>query len=125
MDDSTEPRFPLTAATRAGTLVMHASGALDFERTPQFQREVEAALATPRLSTLIIEVSQVSFWDSSGLSGLLAALQQARTAGIHLILTGVDTNLRRRLTITGLVHLFDIQPTLAHALRHPDSSPTA
>ncbi|MEV6862677.1 STAS domain-containing protein [Streptosporangium subroseum] len=125
MDDAAEPRFPLTAATRAGTLVMHAGGALDFEQAPRFQREVEAALATPRLSTLIIEVSQVSFWDSSGLSGLLVAFQQARTAGIHLILTGVDANLRRRLTITGLVHLFDIRPTLAHALRHPDSSPTA
>ncbi|WP_371778198.1 STAS domain-containing protein [Streptosporangium subroseum] len=117
MDDSTEPSFILTAATRAGTLVMHANGALDFERAPRFQREVEAALATPRLSTLVIEVSQVSFWDSSGLAGLLAAFQQARAAEIHLILTGVDANLRRRLTITGLVHLFDIQPTLAHALR--------
>ncbi|SNT64309.1 anti-sigma B factor antagonist [Streptosporangium subroseum] len=125
MDDSAEPRFPLTAATRAGTLVMHAGGALDFEQAPRFQREIEAALATPRLSTLIIEVSQVSFWDSSGLSGLLVAFQQARTAGIHLILAGVDINLRRRLTITGLVHLFDIRPTLAHALQYPDSSPTA
>ena len=125
MDDSVEPRFTLTSATRAGTLVMHASGELDFDRAPQFQREIEAALATPRLSTLIIEVSAVSFWDSSGIAGLLTAFQQANAAEIHLILAGVDANLHRRLTITGLIHLFDIQPTLAQALRHPDSSPTA
>ncbi|QMU76793.1 STAS domain-containing protein [Streptacidiphilus sp. PB12-B1b] len=77
-------------------------GELDLDADEQVRLAVTGALIDPQVRQLDIEVSLVTFCDSSGLNALTRAYQQTRTAGVTLRLVNVGRQLRRVLDLTGL-----------------------
>ncbi|MBC9718949.1 STAS domain-containing protein [Streptomyces sp. TRM66268-LWL] len=87
-------------ACRGGT-VLTIAGELDYDATPTVRKELESLhLETGDL--LVLDLSHVSFCDSSGITQLIAARNTAlgRRAGIALC--GVTPTVARVLNITGL-----------------------
>jgi anti-sigma B factor antagonist len=92
-------------------LVVYVAGELDMLTGPPLQDHLEELLAT-RPDRLIIDLSQVSFMGSTGLSVLICIRQKAIPTGTTLQLSGTSARaISVPLEITGLNHLFEILPT--------------
>jgi anti-anti-sigma factor len=65
---------------------------------------------------VLVDFADCGFLDSSGLSALVAAREQATDAGTALVLTGVSRALVRTLQATGLTPLFERHPTATEAI---------
>jgi anti-sigma B factor antagonist len=92
-------------------MVVYVIGELDMLTGPPLQDHLDELLAT-RPDRLIIDLSQVSFMGSTGLSVLICIQQKAIETGTTLQLSG--TNVRAvavPMKVTGLNHLFEILPT--------------
>jgi anti-anti-sigma factor len=97
-------------------VVAHVHGDVDLATAPQL-RTALAELA-PGTGTVIIDLSDVAFLDSSGLSVLVEFHQQLDkdgARGLRLVVTRPTTS--RLLEVTGLIEVFDVQPSLDDAER--------
>ena len=83
------------------------SGEIDLMAQPQLQSCLAEAL-TARPAQIVIDMTDLTFIDSSGLAALVFAHQQLRPGGGRLILTNVPAIAMRVLEITGLHHLFSV-----------------
>ena len=92
-------------------LVVYVAGELDMLTGPPLQDHLAELLAT-QPDRLIIDLSQVSFMGSTGLSVLICIRQNAITMGTTLQLSGTSGRaVSVPLEVTGLNHLFEILPT--------------
>jgi anti-anti-sigma factor len=66
---------------------------------------------------LVVDLSQVTFLDSSALRELLYARHLLAERRGRLILAGVPHNMRKLLDLTGTSAMFDTAPTRDEALR--------
>lgn len=59
---------------------------------------------------LTVDLSGVSFIDSTGLGMLVTVLREARDMGGSVVLVNVRPEVERVLSVTGLDHLFGLRP---------------
>lgn len=74
-------------------------------------------LCRPKLTSLIIDLSDVEFCDSSGLSALLIAERQVREQGGKVKLTGLKKKVMSLIKISQLDRVFEIHPSIREALK--------
>lgn len=65
---------------------------------------------------LILDLSEISFIDSSGLGAIASFKNTALLHKKNIILAGVSFQLNRMLEITGLSQIFEIHPTKEEAM---------
>ncbi|PYC74528.1 anti-anti-sigma factor [Streptomyces tateyamensis] len=102
---------PLTTthhATATGP-VLRVGGDLDYEHAPALREHVERVVLTPG-QCLTVDLSDLQFCDSSGITALLAARRHTQAAGAALVLAHVPANTLRILAIVGLDQVFTIHP---------------
>jgi len=91
---------------------------LDSSVSPELKGEF-LILCKPKLETLVIDLGEVEFCDSSGLSALLIAERKMREHGGLVRLSNVHTKVASLLKISMLDRVFDIQEGAAgHAAKH-------
>ena len=66
--------------------------------------------------TLVLDLSGVTFMDSTGLKVLLSVHQRAQLAGGRLVLAAPPRPVQRVVSITGLDEVFEIRDTVADAV---------
>jgi anti-sigma B factor antagonist len=91
---------PGTAGTPGPTTV-HLSGQIDIFTSAALRRRLMNTLRGST-SPLILDLSEVTFCDSSGLAVLIGIQHRARAHGIIVILTAPHPHLTRMLHSTGL-----------------------
>ena len=91
-----------------GTPVLALSGELDMATSPPVAQRLSELVAGG--TDVIIDVRDLGFIDSSGLSALIAARQRSNNRGTKLTLRGPSRAVTRVLAITGLDRVFDIEP---------------
>ena len=72
-------------------------------------------------TALVIDMSEVTFIDSTGISALVAAARRARERGGWIRLAGPQRSPRRVLTIAGVDSLLPIYDTVDEAVAADDS----
>jgi anti-sigma B factor antagonist len=97
----------LTTNRRDGTLTVSVAGELDIATTEQLRRHLLALLQEAGRSrrpdtSLVIEVSRLSFIDAAGLGILVSVQNQALNQRTPIHIAGVPPAMRRLLRITGL-----------------------
>ena len=99
----------LTLSQRDGeTVVVSAAGELDVNTAPEL-REQLARLAADDVRRVVVDLTDVSFVDSTALSVLVSALKRLRQADGDLELASPNPSVRRVFEITGLTRLFTIR----------------
>jgi anti-sigma B factor antagonist len=86
---------------------------LDGEVDASTAHLVEDALSPafdPRCTTLVVDVADVSFMDSSGLRVLVVARNALDERGAEMVLAGDNDQLRRLFQISGLISTFTFAP---------------
>jgi anti-sigma B factor antagonist len=100
-----------------GCAVVRAGGEIDAHTVHTFHGVV--AQAASLASRVIIDLDHVTFVDSSGLGGLIAARNTARESGGSLSLVSPPPMVRRLLGATQLHDIFAIHDSLDEAINAP------
>ena len=87
---------------------------LDASVSPELKGEF-LVLCKPQLKELIIDLSDVEFCDSSGLSALLIAERKLRENGGVVKLAGVQKKVMTLIKISHLDRAFELYDTVAKA----------
>lgn len=95
------------AAERDGEVVLRVGGELDLGTADQLRAAAGRYLHPG--TRLTLDLSGVTFCDSTGLSALVTIHKQARAAGGELILLDPLARIMHLFTITGLVRVLQIR----------------
>jgi anti-sigma B factor antagonist len=99
--------FEVTESEPNGVPVLNARGEIDVATAPEFHEALAEMIShTPQL--VIVNLTDVSFIDSTGLGVLVGALRDVRTTGGDLRLVVTQPQIIKLLELTGLDNVFEI-----------------
>ena len=98
------------------TIIKVRERKLDVSVSPELKGEF-ILLCRPTLKSLVVDLTDVEFCDSSGLSALLIAERQMRGHGGKVILVGVHKKVMALLKISQLDRVFQIFDSVAKATK--------
>jgi anti-anti-sigma factor len=113
--------FSVTAEERGGWSVLSVCGELDLVTSARVRRRVHDAVADGRRA-LVLDLAQVRFCDTSGVSVLVGARRLMRSCAgrLRVVLPSggapAASHVNRVLAALGVRRLFDVYPDLATAL---------
>lgn len=89
-----------------GIPVVKVIGALDHYTVPKF-RSIITDLINKGHENIVVDMSEVEFMDSGGMSGVVFGLKRLSEVGGRLFLAGCNPRLMRKLEISGFVMMPD------------------
>src|SRR5271169_4812745 len=89
-----------------GTLV-RLRGRLSIDSSPAFRDRLLALLRRQSPATVIVDLTEVSYMDASGVATLVEGLKIARNRQTTLCLKGLQGRVRHLFEATGLLTLFE------------------
>jgi anti-sigma B factor antagonist len=96
-----QSNFRVELRKENGAPLLSVRGELDLASSPALEEQFEQALAeTPAL--VIIDLRELEFMDSTGLSVLIRAHQRTQEAGQRLAIVNGSRQVRRLLSLTGV-----------------------
>jgi anti-sigma B factor antagonist len=96
--------------------VIAPEGEIDLHSSPQLKAQFDAMVAAPN-PRILVDLSGVSYMDSSGLAVLIEAMQRAQSANGWFALSGLRDSVRTVFTIARLDQVFRIFPDREDAER--------
>lgn len=87
--------------------VVKPSGILDSTQTQKLRSEIDALLQSG-IGVVLIDLSNVTFMDSSGLGALVLVLKAVRVAEAKLYLCSINTQIEMLFELTGMHKVFEI-----------------
>lgn len=97
-----------------GRLIVALDGDVDLNRAPEIRKMLLGGVA--RGLDVLVDLSGVSYIDSSGIASLVEALQEAGKKGIRLGLVAVSQDARKVFELARLDKVFAIHSDLESAL---------
>jgi anti-sigma B factor antagonist len=83
--------------------LVEIGGEIDLHSAPQLRAALLKA-GEGEAPRLVVDLSEVTFIDSTGIGVLVGALKRARESGGDVHFCGVQARVRRVFEITGLIH---------------------
>ncbi|GAB1332330.1 STAS domain-containing protein [Streptomyces sp. NPDC093260] len=99
---------------RADLVVLHVAGELDHHTAPLLRQAIDEFPFAD--SGLVLDVSDLLYCDSTGLTVFVTAHHRAEAAGSGLVIAGLRDDLRRVFDITGLDQFFTLRPSTEQAV---------
>ncbi len=97
-------------------VVVVVTGDVDLGTAPDFEDELARAVEHGLDAGLVIDLTDVSFIDSTGLNALVRAFERQRLAGESLALVSDDSRVTMMLEVTRLNRVLHSYPTRDEAL---------
>jgi len=95
-----------TRRTSGGVVEIVPHGEIDLETAPEIRSAVDAAFAADEPTLIRVDLSDVTFVDSVGISALVGGYHTAAIRGSRLIITEPSEFVYKQLFISGVVGLF-------------------
>ena len=108
MDRSPSELAQFHIECRHGQAVLVVAGEVDLSNQDEFLDQLRNLLAAAQ-STLLIDLSAVTFFGSSGISALLESARDAEQQGVNLVIAAPSPIVRQVLDATGLSSTFEIR----------------
>ena len=105
----------VTSRESGDRTVVEVRGEIDVYTAPVLREEL-TSLVDAQHTNLVVDLTQVSFMDSTGLGVLVGGLKKVRTLGGDLSLVIDQETILKVFRITALTQVFSIHSTLADAL---------
>ncbi|MER5876572.1 MULTISPECIES: STAS domain-containing protein [unclassified Streptomyces] len=113
MNDRT---LTVTRHTHAGgATVLTVAGELDHHTAPDLARVITETPFSADVP-LLMEISELTYCDSTGLTVFVSAYDRALKASSRLLLVGMTADMMHLFRIVGLDQLFTFQPTVEDAI---------
>jgi anti-anti-sigma factor len=114
-------KLEIASETQPQAVIVHLSGRIDSATAPQASQAFKVAFQPQK--ALIVDLTNVDYLSSAGISALLSLGKETRRRRKRLILAGVNPRVRAPLELAGLTSLFEIYETLEAALAALSASP--
>ncbi|WP_392891616.1 STAS domain-containing protein [Streptomyces sp. LN699] len=98
-----------------GATVLTVVGELDHHTAPELTRVIRETPFGPDVPVLI-DVSALTYCDSTGITVLVGAYHRAHEVDAPLLIVGLNPELTNVFRIVGLDQLFTFQPTVEDAV---------
>lgn len=108
------PEAGLTRERLADHTVIAITGELDIASTPSIRERLHVALQDAG-AQVIIDLSGVTFCDTSGLAMLVGARRRREAKSATVILAAPRPQLARLLKVTGLLRAFTVHSSVTEA----------
>lgn len=93
-------------------------GDIDMARAPTV-RKIVLGVMRDRPAKLVIDLSSVSYIDSSGIATLIEALQLSMRNKVKLVLVGIGPRVKSAFEITRVLGLFAVSTSIDEATAEP------
>jgi anti-sigma B factor antagonist len=120
--DHVLPGPALSVRSQGGYNIVTISGDMDIASVPVL-REQLLGLLRPHASRVVIDLSEVTFCDASGLAMLVGASRRAGQLGGVLRLAAPTPLVATVLRLTGLDSRFEVFATVPEAIRPAGAGP--
>jgi anti-sigma B factor antagonist len=100
---------------KCGVTVCYVEGEIDINSSPDVKKAFDK-LVSNKTPKIVINLSKVSYVDSSGLATLVEILKNMRSYGGRMRLSNMSTKIKSLFEITKLEKLFEIMPSEEEAL---------
>jgi len=114
-DSTTIQDLSIQVTNSDGEAVICLGGRVTIDSSPGLRKQLHVLLSQQSPPTLIVDLSELSYIDCSGIATLIEALRIARQQRTKLQLRGVRDGPRHLLEVTGLLHLFDTNGETDHS----------
>jgi anti-sigma B factor antagonist len=110
---STEKEFPVDMSVDKldERIVVHVAGEVDLANAPELDGQL-ASVMTEAPSQLVVDLTNVTFMDSTGLGVLVRALKRSRELDIRLDLIVTNERVLKVFGITGLDTVLPIHSSM-------------
>ena len=90
-----------------GDLVAWLAGELDHHAAEDVRRELDAALDRRRGGRLVLDLSRLTFMDSSGIGVVIGRYKKVKSTGGRLAVRGLTEKTDRILRLAGLYSIIE------------------
>ena len=111
----TERSFAIHRNTVDGSSVVTASGEIDLSTAAAFEAQLAGAVEDTTRG-VVVDLSGVTFMDSTALSALVHCFERQRARLERLTLVSADSRVTTLLEVTRLDRILEVFPTRAEAL---------
>lgn len=101
--------FHAEAQSIDGSVVVRLQGELDMATAPVLDRALTAALASAG-GAVVVDMSSLTFMDSTGIAVLLGAARRAEAAGRSLVVRSPNRPVLKAFRLTGVDQILAIEP---------------
>jgi anti-anti-sigma factor len=108
------PSLSIAGRSEDGVEIVAVSGEIDIASAPRLITGLNDAVGTAE-TPVIVDLTEVGFMDSTGLALLLNAHRRLARRGKGFAVVSADGPVRRVFTITDMVDVLRVRPTLAEA----------
>ncbi|MEU9253819.1 STAS domain-containing protein [Streptomyces sp. NPDC048270] len=109
MDDEQDPTPPVEVEKQERHVIVHVGGEMDIDRAPLLQEALRTLLTQPDCpAEVVLDLTELTFCDSSGLNAFLQARLAAQENGRRLSLHAPNQQVAKLLALTGANQLFPI-----------------
>ncbi len=98
-------------------LIMSISGEIDHRYAIQIRNEADRKIVTYPDKKLIIDLTDVTFMDSSAIGVIIGRYKLVMSLGGSIAIVSSNDTLARILDMSGIRKIIPIYPTLADAIR--------
>jgi anti-sigma B factor antagonist len=98
-----------------GLSVCYIDGEIDINTSPSIKKQFDKLLSA-KTAKVVVNLSKVTYVDSSGLATLVEILKNMRSYGGRLRLTNMSSKIKSLFEITKLEKLFDIMADESEAV---------
>ncbi len=100
--------FEIKSKEKDNIGIINVKGEIDMLTSPNLRKKL-LPFFKKNANGIIVDLSEVSFMDSSGIATLVEGLQWSKKNESEFILTGLGANVRNALALTKLDKVFTIQ----------------
>lgn len=100
---------------RDGNLIVAPSGRIDSATSSTFDRHLSSVIERGDIR-LVIDLSQLEYISSTGLSAFVSAAKKIRAQGGWMALAGLNSRIRLVFEMSGFLRLFPIFPSVDAAV---------
>ncbi|AZT90600.1 anti-sigma factor antagonist [Caldicellulosiruptor changbaiensis] len=99
-----------------GTLILKIRGELDQYNADRFRLRFDMKIVSPEVQKVVIDISELTFMDSSGVGFLVGRFKTARAFAKELVLVCSSSYINRLLSTCGIEKLIKKYTTIDEAL---------
>lgn len=112
MEDAQNPVPPVEVEKQDRQVIVRVGGEMDIDRAPLLQEALRTLITQPDCPPeVVLDLTRLTFCDSSGLNALLQARLTAEEHGRRISLHAPNQQVTKLLALTGTDQLFPITGT--------------
>ena len=94
--------------SKKDTLIVRVLGDLDLVSADEIREKLDNSLEETRAQNLLLDLSKITFMDSSGLGVILGRYRQIKEGRGQMIIYGIKPSLKKILEISGIMSLMPV-----------------